>query len=279
MRIVADRKQRSITAFSESARKAMRIAAFLVGLALPGLAVMAAEKPLPAAVLDTIASTIAAERTAQARGEQWERERLRLEEEIRQARLEEAWYGRQAEMFALYVRTAEARVAERKAALEDAQRLEAGLHELLTDVVVRLQAGLAADVPFLREERARRLDFLRSSLADYELSGAEKLRRVLDAMQAELTYGRDRQLAQGMEMLDGVPRAVNLVRAGRVGLYAVALDGSQAWRWTREHGFVALDDVAGREVAAIVDELEKKQPRTLPILPVDAAVAAPEVNP
>lgn len=255
------------------------IIALGVHLGLNGIDAAAADKADPAVVLDTLASTIAAERAAQARGGQWEKERLRLEEEIRQARLEEAWYDRQAAMLEAYVRTAEARIAGRQEALETVGRMDAELHGLLTDVVGRLQAFVAGDIPFLREERARRLEFLQSSLADYELSSAEKLRRVLEALQAELGYGRDVQPASAMEMLDGAPRAVNLVRIGRVGLYAVTPDGQQAWHWTRDQGFVPLDAASRRGVAEIVADLEKKQPRSLPVLPLDAALVTPGGRP
>ena len=53
----------------------------------------------------------------------------------------------------------------------------------------RLEESVARDLPFLTEERSLRLASLRQELVRPDIAGAEKLRRLLEALQIEAQYG------------------------------------------------------------------------------------------
>lgn len=241
----------------------------ILGMALLWLAApaLAADAPTPDAVMRSVTSTITMEKAGQERGKEWENEQARLLEEIRQARLEESWYALQVETFTRYVETARSRVAEQRSVRQELERMETELEGELVRVLNSMESLVGSDMPFLREERARRLAFLRKSMADYELASAEKLRRVLEGLQAEVSYGAGVHMEEGIIEPHGVAQGVQLIRTGRVGLYALSPDGARGWHWTRGQGFVPLDDATVRSVATVRDMLERKQVLSLPVLP------------
>lgn len=241
--------------------------------------VLFAANPSPEKVMDTVTSAIAIEKAGQERGRQWEEAQARMLEEIRQARLEAAWYALQVETFTRYVETARQRVTMQLQTQKELERMEAELEGELLLATQALEKLVAQDIPFLPEERQRRLDFLQKTLGDYELASAEKLRRVLEAMQAEYSYGNTVDLSPGIISVpaqsgkEPSSQSVTIVRAGRVGLYALAPDSSRAWIWTREHGFRPLTETETGELARVTPMLEAKSVRFLPALPFAAPLS------
>jgi len=124
----------------------------------------------------------------------------------------------------------------------DKQALQRQLAELdraggdLTPLMLRmldsLEKFVALDLPFLQDERRERLANLRRMMADGETATAEKFRRVLEAYQVEVDYGR----ALGAERAQVDDRMVEVLRLGRTALFAVALDGADAWTWDPASG-------------------------------------------
>jgi len=234
---------------------------------VPGTA-RAAGPASPGAVLDAVSSAIAVDKAAQEQGAKWEREREQMQEDLRQARLEAAWYAMQARTFTRYVETARGRVAELRKTHQELQRMEAELEGHLVAAVEALDAVVAQDMPFLVEERAQRMDFLHKTVGDYDLPGAEKLRRVLEAMQVELGYATGAELAPGVIEVDGESHSVRLVRVGRVGLFALAPGQGPAWLWVRGAGFKPLDETQAQAAREAARMLESRMVLALPVLPM-----------
>ncbi len=92
----------------------------------------------------------------------------------------------------------------------------------MTPLVIRMIDGLEQfvelDVPFQKEERMQRVQFLRSSLDRADVSVAEKFRGVLEAYNIELQYGRGIDTYRGSIDLGGAERVVDFLRVGRVAL-------------------------------------------------------------
>lgn len=227
-----------------------------------------AQDTRPHNAIDTVTSTIATEKQSMKRGEKWEREQAQLMEEVRQARLEYAWYHLQAKTFEQYVATAEARVAELTKTRRELDRMEADLEGELVRAVDGLDAFVAADVPFLAQERGDRLAFLHKTVAAYDLASAEKLRRVLEGLQAELGYGSSVERTPGVIQTAQGEHNVTLIRAGRMALYALAPDGKRAWRCTSEAEFAPMDPAAVEQLAAVDSMLQANRVTALVELPV-----------
>lgn len=131
--------------------------------------------------------------------------------------------------------------------LAESQRLESSLEDTLLSLLGRLEAAVARDLPFLAEERARRLETVRRELGDAATSPADKLRRVLEAVLIETRYGGVLEVDQDHIDVDGETLTCDLLHVGRLGLYWLTPDESRGGAW---------DPATGRYVALEGGELE-----------------------
>ena len=104
---------------------------------------------------------------------------------------------------------------------------EQGILPLMVRMIDDLQRNTEQGLPFLLDERQSRIALLRDMLQRADVSVSEKYRRVLEAFQIELEYGRT--LEAYRERLDG--QAYDMLRDGRIGLYRLSQDQQQAWTW------------------------------------------------
>jgi hypothetical protein len=94
-----------------------------------------------------------------------------------------------------------------------------------------LEAFVELDLPFLPEERSRRVEGLGEMMARSDVTVAEKYRRILEAYQVENEYGRTIEAYQGSVEIDGESRTVDFLRIGRLVLLYQTLDGEDTGMW------------------------------------------------
>jgi hypothetical protein len=104
---------------------------------------------------------------------------------------------------------------------------EQGILPLMVRMIDDLQRNTEQGLPFLLDERQSRIALLRDMLQRADVSVSEKYRRVLEAFQIELEYGRT--LEAYRERVGG--QAYDMLRVGRIGLYRLSQDQQQAWTW------------------------------------------------
>ncbi|APR67210.1 hypothetical protein CN03_09870 [Thalassolituus oleivorans] len=104
---------------------------------------------------------------------------------------------------------------------------EQGILPLMVRMIDDLQRNTEQGLPFSLDERQSRIALLRDMLQRADVSVSEKYRRVLEAFQIELEYGRT--LEAYRERVDG--QAYGMLRVGRIGLYRLSQDQQQAWTW------------------------------------------------
>ncbi|MCK4503919.1 MAG: DUF3450 family protein, partial [Desulfuromonadales bacterium] len=170
--------------------------------------------------------------------------------------------------------SAKSRIVELQRQHDNLQRIEAELAGELITTVESFTALVAADLPFLSQERLRRVDFLQQTVADYELVSAEKLRRVLEGLQVELGYGNNVEINDGTITVNGGQQLVQFFRPGRLGLYALATDGARAWIWERDSGYRELATADTEVVKETVEMVAKRSITALSNLPVALPVEA-----
>jgi len=150
----------------------------------------------------------------------------------------------------------------------------------VTPLVIRMIDGLeqfvSLDVPFLMDERAERIAFLRANLDRSDLSVAEKFRQVLEAYKIENEFGRKISAYKGSLSLDGVDRDVDFFQVGRVALLYQTTDSEISGAWDKESGsFVQLDKSEYRSAIRAGLRIARKE-ATIDILklPISAPEAA-----
>ena len=157
---------------------------------------------------------------------------------------------RQAELVEAYNRQLARMIEDQQRELEDieAQLISLAETEQATlPLLVRMQKMLAqfvaADLPFLLEERNQRVERLARLLDRADVSLAEKYRQILEAYQIEAEYGRTLEAWNGTLKQKDSQREVTFFRLGRVGLYYQSLDGEESGRWNRaQSSWERLDD-------------------------------------
>ena len=150
----------------------------------------------------------------------------------------------------------------------------------MTPLVIRMIDGLEQfvelDVPFQKEERLQRIQFLRDNLDRADVTVAEKFRGVLEAYNIELQYGRGVDTYRGTIELNGSPRDVDFLRVGRITLVYQTTDGAISGAWDKSAG--AWVDLPSGEYEAAIRKgirIAKKQ-ATIELLTMP--VSAPEAN-
>jgi len=121
------------------------------------------------------------------------------------------------------------------------------VQSLLQRMFDELTAFVANDVPFFKQQRDARIEVLRELMTSIEATPSEKYRRLVEAYQIELEYGRTMS-AYKQALPDG--REAELVRLGRVSLLYRTVDGAEAGYWDNERKEWVEDD----DSAAAIEE-------------------------
>jgi hypothetical protein len=118
--------------------------------------------------------------------------------------------------------------------LDEVQLTHRGVIPLLSRMIDTLEQFVELDVPFLPEERRRRVSELRDLLDSPEDTVAEKYRRVMEAYQIETEYGRSIEAYRGVLRDSDEQRTVDFLRIGRVALLYRSPDGAKAGVWDQQ---------------------------------------------
>jgi hypothetical protein len=102
---------------------------------------------------------------------------------------------------------------------------------LMERMVDLLDKFVAADSPFFMEERRGRVDTLKDLMSRADVAISEKYRRILEAYQIELEYGRTLDAYEGTMGEGATARTVQFVRLGRISLMYRTLDGNETGYW------------------------------------------------
>ena len=133
------------------------------------------------------------------------------------------------------------------ASIDQVSSMERQIMPLMIRMLDALDRFVQLDVPFLKEERMGRVERLRAMMERADVSSAEKFRRLTEAFQIEIDYGRTIETYKDSLTLDGAKLEVDVLRLGRVGLYYQTSDASVTGMWDVGAGeWKRLDDSASR---------------------------------
>lgn len=169
----------------------------------------------------------------------------RLDDQAQSLLIEYRQIRAETEQLALYNQQMTSIVHSQEQELESLARqikeivnTERGILPLMSQMLDSLERFVALDVPFLKDERSSRIALLKDLLVRSDVTVSEKFRRILEAYQVEVEYGRNIEAYRAK--LDNV--SYDFLRVGRVALYRLSNDGSQAWVWHPKKQWLALDN-------------------------------------
>lgn len=125
--------------------------------------------------------------------------------------------------------------------LEGLEATNRGVVPLMLDMIEALDQIVEADVPFRIEQRRARVERLRDMMDQAEVTASEKYRRVMEAYQGELEFGRTTEAYSAT--LPGTEQTVDFLRVGRTLLVYQSSDESRTgWFNPSTRTFEELDD-------------------------------------
>ncbi len=170
-----------------------------------------------------------------------------------------------------YLEDQRSKVAELKRRLEELEIIRRDLEPLLDQTSERLSKKLQEDLPFAMQERRIRLERLNDKLNDFDAGLADKIRALLETLGVEAGYGLSVEVNESEVELASRAQRVKLLRLGRLGLFALSLDGERAWslepqggKWRQVHEYARqlnlAAEIAQRQRVVSLVELPMPKP-------------------
>jgi septal ring factor EnvC (AmiA/AmiB activator) len=141
---------------------------------------------------------------------------------------------------------------------------------LMQRMVETLEKFVGLDVPFLLEERSKRVAGLKEMMARADVTISEKYRRILEAYQIELEYGRTLDAYEGKIGQGDAAKTVEFVRLGRISLMYQTPDGKETGYWDQAQRTWVRDDDYQHEVKEALRVAKKIGAPDLLTVPVPA---------
>jgi hypothetical protein len=141
---------------------------------------------------------------------------------------------------------------------------------LMQDMLGTLGQFVDLDMPFLLDERRERIGKLKDMMPRADVTVSEKFRRIVEAYQIEIDYGRTIESYSGN--LKG--KQVDFLRVGRVALLYQTPDGQETGYWDRTKKDWVLDSDYADGVREGLKVARKQTSPDLLIVPLPAAAKA-----
>ncbi len=130
----------------------------------------------------------------------------------------------------IFLQSQNAEIASLKRQLGTVEQIKQGMSPMMLKMAVAIEDSIEADMPFNLAERRARIERMKNTLADPDVSPAEQYRQVLNAFKIEVSYG------QGIDSYEGTHptkpgNVVNFLRFGRVALVYMTKDESEIARY------------------------------------------------
>jgi hypothetical protein len=231
---------------------------------------LAQDTPLERAVEAQIGVDEAA-KAAQARVDGLDDETQKLLSEYRRALADAESYGAYADQLEVQVASQRDELAEMDRQLLEVETTSREVLPLMQTMLATLERFVALDVPFLAEERSRRVTTLKDMMGRADVTISEKYRRIAEAYQVELDYGRTIEAYEGELAGEGEDaRTVQFLRVGRVTLLYQTLDGAETGYWDAGQKRWVVDDSYAHSFAEGVGVAKKARAPEMLIVPVPA---------
>ncbi|MGK2926075.1 MAG: DUF3450 domain-containing protein [Lysobacterales bacterium] len=157
--------------------------------------------------------------------------------------------------------------------LEGLEATNRGVVPLMLEMIAALDQIVEADIPFRIEERRARVERLRDMMDQAEVTASEKYRRVMEAYQGELEFGRTTEAYSDSLPTSG--QTVDFLRVGRTLLVYQTSDGSTTgWFNPITRAFEELPDRYRLEVKDGLAIARNEQAPDLVMLPAPGPEAA-----
>jgi hypothetical protein len=154
--------------------------------------------------------------------------------QYRQALADADSYRAYSEQLSSQLRAQQEEITSIQKQLTEVEATGRDVWPLMEKMVDTLEQFVALDLPFLKGERERRVKGLKDMLQRADVTISEKYRRILEAYQIEMEYGRTLEAYEGLVGEGESAKKVEFLRVGRVALLYQTPDGRETGYWDVE---------------------------------------------
>ena len=141
----------------------------------------------------------------------------------------------------------------------------------MTKMIESLDQFVSLDIPFLLEERTKRVDSLKDIMGRQDVTVAEKYRKVSEAYQIENDYGKTIETYKDTLDVDGKTLELDFLKVGRISFMYQSIDGKTSGVWNQRTKQWEDADSHRNEIKMGLKIAKKQIAPDLVILPVDTA--------
>ena len=141
----------------------------------------------------------------------------------------------------------------------------------MTKMIDSLDQFVQLDVPFLLDERSKRVDTLKEIMQREDVTIAEKFRKVTEAYQIENDYGKTIETYKDTLEVDGKTLELDFLRVGRVAFMYQSIDGKVSGVWSQKTNQWEDASDNRNEIKMGLSIAKKQVAPDLVIIPVDSA--------
>jgi len=161
-------------------------------------------------------------------------------------------------------------VADLRAELAEIENTHREVLPLMQKMIDTLDRFVELDLPFLVAERAKRVAGLKELMSRADVTSSEKYRRILEAYQIEMDYGRTLEAYEGTIATGDAAKTVQFVRLGRIALLYQTLDAKETGYWNPTTKAWVVDDDYAHDVREALRVAKKLGAPNLLMVPVPA---------
>ncbi len=174
------------------------------------------------------------------------------------------------EQLQLQVNSQKERLAGIQRELSEINTTQQSVLPLMQRMIDTLDQFVQLDLPFLSEERSKRIATLKQMMTRADVSSSEKYRRILEAYQIENEYGRTIEAYDG-KLGDGdQAKSVKFLRVGRVALLYQTPDGRETGVWDGDAKKWVVDNNYASDTTQAIRVATKEKAPDLLWVPVHA---------
>jgi Protein of unknown function (DUF3450) len=233
----------------------------------------------PQTVTQVVGEQNAANKAAaasQARVNQLDDDTQRMLSDYRDTLRETESLRRYNEQLELQIKSQETEIVSINQQILEIERTNREIYPLMQRMLETLVQFVALDMPFLKEERTKRIATLKETLNRADVSTAEKFRRILEAYSIEMEYGRTIEAYEEKLGEGEAQRTVNFLRIGRSALMYQTLDGDETGYWDMDKKQWVEDNDYKDDVKHGLKVARKQTAPDLLVVPAHSATAAKE---
>ena len=215
------------------------------------------------AAIDTLQET-------QKKEDGWADEKASLTAELKEKRQQQELLTKQRQCLRKQMALMQKKVVESKRRVGEVERIRLEMRGFLEETFLRLHEQISSELlPFLVDERRKRLVMLEELLLDDTVATAEKFRRLMEALQIEADYGRDMEVVRESIQLGRESLVMDVLRIGRLSLFSRTPDGSRIAVFDQAAGsWQPLADSYGRSLRQAIEVANKTRPVEIVRLPL-----------